>query len=110
MKDERVRDKINDALLRQDSCAKVSFIVVDKSIQHLKKFSIKDYEVLNRSKMDGRSFAKGGQMRNARIFKVGIKKRKVVLTGMDGRKADRAERLIFIISRKDLQEQAKKTK
>ena len=49
---DNLRTKIHDALARQDSLAKVSFIVVDASIKHLRDFSLRNYAVLNRAQRD----------------------------------------------------------
>ncbi len=105
---DNLRTKIHDALARQDSKAKVSFIVVNASIKHLQDFNLSKYAVLNRAQRDEqkRTFVKGKLMTNARLFKVGVdENRKVQLTGMDGDTSETADRLIFLISRHDIAHQ-----
>ena len=107
---EYVRDKVHDALHRQDSLAKVSFIVVDKSIEHwTKHFNLSKYQVLNRGAKGNNSFLKGSVLSNARLFKVGIEDRQVILKGLDGKRpSDTGNRLIFLISREDINTQAQR--
>jgi hypothetical protein len=109
---DNLRTKIHDALARQDSKAKVSFIVVDASIKHLGDFNLRSYKVLNRAQRDEqkRAFVKGKPMTNARLFKVEIEKnKKVYLTGMDGCTSEKANRLIFLISRHDIAHQCEQS-
>jgi hypothetical protein len=107
-----LRTKIKDALARQDSYAKVSFIVVDASIERLRNFDLSQYKVLDRSQRDKqtRAFVKGEPITNARLFKVGIdESTSVQLTPMDGETSDTANRLIFLISRDDIAQQCEQS-
>jgi hypothetical protein len=101
-----LRSRIKEALKRQDSRAKVSFIVVDETTEQIgDSFPVTEYQVLNRSKRDpiSKGFCKGGYMRSARLFRVDVDcNRKVRLTAMDGRTSKTADRLIFVISRRDI--------
>jgi hypothetical protein len=112
MSPDNLRTKIHDALARQDSKAKVSFIVVDASIKHLRNFQLKNYKVLNRAQRDKQKkvFVKGKPMTNARLFKVEIgENRRVYLTGMDGDTSETTDRLIFLISRHDIAHQCEQS-
>jgi hypothetical protein len=107
MDHKNIRGRINDALSCQDSYAKVSFIVVDCTIEHLQTFSLPEFKVLNRSVKEGKRFAFAGTLENARLFKVRVVNGKVTLVGMDDKETDTADRVIFLISREDITNQAK---
>jgi hypothetical protein len=107
---EEIRDKVKEALCRQDSCAKVSFIVVDCTVEHLQDFDLARYEVLNRSVKEGKRYASAGKLENARLFKVCVMNGRVTLAAIDGEKTETADRLIFLISREDIAKQAKMSK
>ena len=106
-----LRSDVRDALKRQDSVAKVSFIVVDISIKSWKNFHIDDYRVLHRGmrEEETKKFAEGENLKKARLFKVEIDdERKVKLIGLDGKNSQTAsetDRLIFLISRADISDQ-----
>jgi hypothetical protein len=105
----KLRSDINDALERQDSLARVSFIVVERSITGLQTFNLDDYRVLNRGMVEEKTkqFAKGEDLKNARLFKVEIDdQKKVKLIGLDGKTLETADRLIFLISRQDITAQS----
>jgi hypothetical protein len=111
-KDSKCRNScIKLALNRQDSNAKVSFIVVEKSVQHLKKFRIDDIKSLNRGKHnDSFEFAEGDDLKTTRFFKVEVdENRKLFLTPMDGKSSKCATRLILLISIADLASELEKT-
>jgi len=93
-----VRTRIMDALERQDSNAKVSFIVFDKVSFKDLKFKPEELKLLDSSKQEGQSWAKGEY---ARVFFVDIEKpNKIFLRAIDGNPCgETAERVIFVISR-----------
>ncbi len=97
-KPEYVKERVKLALNRQDSNAKVSFIVVDKNPDKDMMFNPEDFRVLNRTVKVGRQFEKGASL-SARIFLVDIDDTlKVVLTPIDGQSRDTvADRVIFVI-------------
>ena len=88
---EYVKDRIKIALQRQDSNAKISFIVVDKDPEMETRFDPNDFRVLNK-------FARGETL-NARVFRIDIDaSNKVVLCPIDGEPENaEAERVIFVI-------------
>ena len=101
------RRQIQAALHRQDSLAKVSFVVVNNSIKNLKNFRLRDFKTLNRGTRDGNKFEKGPDLRFARLFKVRIEPdRRVVVDALDGRTSEHATRLIFLISLADINSEA----
>jgi hypothetical protein len=97
--EEYLRSRIRAALQRQDSNARVSFIVVDKHPRKGLQFDISDIRVLDRSRRVNRRFAKGSLL-NARVFLVNIDaSRKVFLDPIDGQpRNEAAESVIFVIS------------
>jgi hypothetical protein len=68
-----VRKKVNDALKRQDSNARVSFIVLNKKLVTKKGFKTSEFKVLDRSKKQGNIYAKGRTL-NARIYYVTVER------------------------------------
>jgi hypothetical protein len=96
-----VRSKVFDALKRQDKHAKVSFIVSDKVVENKLIITPEEFEILNREKMEGKTFAKHGPL-SARIFYVTIEQidgsNKVKLDALDGGRFETLpDRVIFII-------------
>jgi len=93
-----VKERIQMALERQDSNAKVSFIVVDKNPDKDLRFQIDRIPVLNRSEKHGRKWALGEPL-DARVFSVEVdESHKVVLRAIDGKsQGASAEHLIFVI-------------
>jgi hypothetical protein len=90
------------ALRRQDSSAKISFIVVNKTLKDLKNFKLRKFKVLNRSK-EGNKFAESNTtLSSARLFRLRIDNKKVVAIPMDNKTSKTATRLIFRISRDDI--------
>jgi hypothetical protein len=98
-KSATLKPKIKMALQRQDSNARVSFIVVDKFPSSDIRFNLEEFEVLNRNEKDGRKHAKGEKL-DARLFYVKVdKSKKVVLQAIDGKPEGAvAKRVIFVIS------------
>ena len=98
-----VQDRITHALRCQDSDAKVSFIVTDKSPDDTMQFNPEEFYVLDRSKKVGKTWRKGKRL-DARVFFVEINESsKVVLRAIDGKpKGKTAERVIFVISRNEI--------
>ncbi len=94
-----VKDKIHNALERQDSNANVSFIVIDKFPEKEIQFDLTKIRALDRSGREGRRFMKGALL-NARVFLVNIDdSRKVILEPMDGKpRHEAAECVIFVIA------------
>jgi hypothetical protein len=106
---EKLRSDLHDALERQDSLARVSFIVVESSVKGFKDFNLDHYQALNRGMLqeNSRPFAKGEYLTNARLFKVEIDdQRKVKLIGLYEKTLETADRLIFLISRQDITAQS----
>jgi hypothetical protein len=103
-KELRTRDLVRMALKRQDSHAKVSFIVVNSSAANLKNFKLNDIRCLNRSKS---SISEGGLLSNTRLFRLDIDpNRRVIRTPLDGKvNFNSAKRLIFLISLADINRQ-----
>ena len=93
-----VKERIQMALERQDSNAKVSFIVVDKNPDKDIRFQIDKTPVLNRSEKDGRKWALGEPL-DARVFSVEVdESHKVFLRAIDGKsEGASAKHLIFVI-------------
>jgi hypothetical protein len=93
-----VKERIQMAVGRQDSNAKVSFIVVDKNPDKDLRFQIDRIPVLNRSEKHGRKWALGEPL-DARVFSVEVdESHKVVLRAIDGKsQGASAEHLIFVI-------------
>ena len=91
------------ALRRQDSSAKVSFIVVNKTLTGVKNFKLSKFKLLNRSKKEGNKFAESvTSLSSARLFRLVIDNKKVVAIPMDNKTSKTATRLIFLISRDDI--------
>jgi hypothetical protein len=99
IKSEYLKNKIEIALQRQDSNARVSFIVVNKFQDTAIQFNPEEFQVLNRNKRNGRKHAKGEKL-DARMFYVKVdKSKKVVLQAIDGKPEGAvAKRVIFVIS------------
>ena len=98
---EYVKNHVKRALKCQDSNARVSFIVVDKTPENPEqKLQVKhtEFETLDRSNKVGRKLAKAGTL-EARAFLVDIDEElRVVLKPLDGRPLDEeSDRLIFVI-------------
>jgi hypothetical protein len=94
-----VKGRIKQALQRQDTDAKICFIVVDKNPDKDIKFNPDEFQALNRERKRGRTWEKSGFL-NARVFRVHVDESyKVVLRPIDGKpmKALLADRLIFVI-------------
>jgi hypothetical protein len=108
LRGHRVTTIVQNALRRLDSQARINFIVIDKTIAELKCLDLKQYRVLNRSEKDGKVFGEGGSLARARLFKVEISKNmKVHLLPLDGKRpATKGDRLIFLISREDINNNA----
>ena len=107
-----VRNAVEAALARQDSKAKVGFIVIDHSVKDLEDFrNLDNFRVLNREQRDGNSWKEGGSLGKARFFNVKIDSSKqVVLEPKDGKTARSATRLIFLISVDDINETIRRDK
>ena len=107
-KSEYVRTRIKEALERQDSHAKVSFIVVDKVAFNDLAFTPEQFQVLDRSKKEGKKWAKGEHL-DARVFFVDIGERnEIILQAIDGKPREAtAERVIFVISRTHIDSKSK---
>jgi hypothetical protein len=98
---EYVKNHVQRALKCQDSKARVSFIVVDKTPENPEQtLQVKPtkFKTLDRSNKVGRKLAKAGTL-EARPFLVDIDEElRVVLKPLDGRPLDEeSERLIFVI-------------
>jgi hypothetical protein len=96
---------INEALKRQDSNAKVSFIIVAGTVASIKNFALGEFEVRDRTKRVHRKFAYGESLTNSQLFKVQVDDtNRVTLTALalDNPNADR---VIFLISAEDINAQ-----
>jgi hypothetical protein len=98
---EYVKNHVQRALKCQDSNARVSFIVVDKTPENPEQtLQVKPtkFETLDRSNKVGNKLAKAGTL-EARAFLVDIDEElRVVLKPLDGRPLDEeSDRLIFVI-------------
>ena len=106
-KSQYVRTRIKDALERQDSNARVSFIVVDKVVSKELKFKPEELKLLDRSKKEGNHWAKGEHLDARVIFVELYGPNKLVLRALDGKPlAETAERVIFVISRAHINTQS----
>lgn len=106
-----VRGRVQAALERQDSNALVSFVVVEGSIDHLADFDLHDLTYINRSDGVSGDFSAADYFNATRLFKVSIDaKKSVALFPLNGKPLTcrAANRLIFLISLMDLQQQVKK--
>ena len=88
---------INYALVRQDTNAKVSFIVIDKSPPNYTKI-VKEIVALNRSEKEEGKWAKVA-LPEARLLLVDVdyKLARVLLESLDGKDGTPGDQVIFII-------------
>jgi hypothetical protein len=98
-----VRSAIQKALKRQDSSAKVGFVVVDTTLEGVEPFNLNEIHGTNRNKKVGRKYPEGGRLSNSRLFRLRIAgNKKVVAEAMDNKTSGSAKRVIFVISREDI--------
>jgi hypothetical protein len=99
-----VRETIQKALTRQDSNAKVSFIVVDKDPLTVPEYDLKEFSVVVRDEISANEKLPQGPVSDARMFYVDIEtageSNQIVLLPMDGEESLDlvASRVIFVIS------------
>ena len=99
-----MNSKVRAALQRQDASAKVGFIVFDASFARLQGyFELSDLKVLDRSVKVKNKFKQGDSMTNAALFEVTIDgEKRVTLQARSGKTSTPPDRLIFLISRADI--------
>ena len=98
-----VSSAIQMALKRQDSSAKVGFVVVDTTLEGVELFNLNKINATNRNMKVGRTFLEGGLLSNSRFFRLRIAgNKKVVAEAMDNKTSGSAKRVIFVISREDI--------
>jgi hypothetical protein len=98
-----IPDRIKNAMKHQDSKAKISFIVTDKRPAKDLEIDPEKFETLDRDRWENKTWGKDGIL-DARLFFVEIDEfHKVVLRSIDGKPDEEtAERVIFVISRDEI--------
>ena len=100
------RSQVEAALKRQDAHARVSFIVVQKSVKNMRPFSLKTFKPVIRSKIEGSQ--QDQDLREARLVRVTVDSNlKICLVDLSESTCPNPNRLIFLISTQDLYDEVK---